>query len=96
MTSMSKTFNDFNIFIKLLAYYVEIYRELHIKLPVTYNLYKFGKFSDTFNCHWDARELTVLQVSAWFQNELPSSKLNNTPPIGAPNAAETTQRSINS
>ena len=32
--------------------------------------------------------LTVRHVSFWFQNEQPSSKLNNTPPIGAPNAAE--------
>ena len=30
---------------------------------------------------------TLLQVSPWFQNELPSSRLNNTPPMGAPNAA---------
>ena len=30
---------------------------------------------------------TVLQVSPWFQNEDPSSRLNSTPPIGAPNAA---------
>ena len=32
---------------------------------------------------------TVLQVRAWFQNEAPPSKLNNTPPRGAPNAAAT-------
>ena len=33
--------------------------------------------------------LTVLQVRAWFQKEDPSSKLNNTPPMGAPKAAAT-------
>ena len=32
---------------------------------------------------------TVLQVRAWFQNEDPPSKLNNTPPKGAPKAAAT-------
>ena len=31
--------------------------------------------------------LTLLQVRAWFQKELPSSRLNKTPPIGAPKAA---------
>ena len=31
----------------------------------------------------------ILQVSAWFQKEAPSSKLNRTPPTGAPNAAAT-------
>ena len=31
--------------------------------------------------------LTVLQVKDWFQNEEPSSRLNKTPPMGAPNAA---------
>ena len=32
---------------------------------------------------------TVLQVRAWFQNEDPPSKLNSTPPMGAPKAAAT-------
>ena len=32
--------------------------------------------------------LTDFQVRAWFQKEDPSSRLNKTPPIGAPNAAE--------
>ena len=31
----------------------------------------------------------ILQVSAWFQKEAPSSKLKSTPPTGAPNAAAT-------
>ena len=35
--------------------------------------------------------LTLLQVRAWFQKELPSSRLNKTPPIGAPKAAEVTK-----
>ena len=33
-------------------------------------------------------KFTLLHVSSWFQNELPSSRLNNTPPMGAPKAAE--------
>lgn len=33
-------------------------------------------------------QVTVLHVSFWFQNEHPSSKLNRTPPMGAPKAAE--------
>ena len=32
---------------------------------------------------------TILQTRAWFQNEAPSSRLNNTPPTGAPKAADT-------
>ena len=36
--------------------------------------------------------LTVLHVKPWFQNDEPSSKLNRTPPIGAPNAATQTQQ----
>ena len=32
--------------------------------------------------------LTVLHVRAWFQNDDPSSRLNKTPPIGAPKAAK--------
>lgn len=32
---------------------------------------------------------TVFQVRDWFQNELPSSRLNRTPPMGAPKAAAT-------
>ena len=34
-------------------------------------------------------KLTVFQVRAWFQKELPSSKLKSTPPSGAPKAADT-------
>ena len=34
-------------------------------------------------------KLTILHVSAWFQKLAPSSKLNSTPPTGAPKAAET-------
>ena len=33
--------------------------------------------------------LTILHVRAWFQKLAPSSRLNRTPPIGAPNAADT-------
>ena len=33
--------------------------------------------------------LTVLQVRAWFQKDDPSSRLNSTPPMGAPKAAAT-------
>ena len=33
--------------------------------------------------------LTILQVRDWFQKLAPSSKLNSTPPTGAPKAAET-------
>ena len=36
---------------------------------------------------WNGNRLTDLQVRDWFQNEDPSSKLNSTPPMGAPNAA---------
>ena len=32
---------------------------------------------------------TIRQVKPWFQKEAPSSKLNKTPPTGAPKAAAT-------
>ena len=35
-------------------------------------------------------------MRAWFQKELPSSRLNNTPPIGAPNAAGPGNEDVNS
>lgn len=37
--------------------------------------------------------LTDLHVSPWSQKDDPSSKLNNTPPIGAPKAAKNIQKS---